>query len=212
MAPVLGRRQPAARDSCSLARAQRSWRRLPRHRLAGTIDATTEVPAWSCSRRARSPAPAGSRSRARCSPPSHWCWSEERMHAAVAEPPVGGARGRGPLRGARAGRPAAAARTRIAPFGELEPRKLWILVLLFCGLSFAGYVGAARGGARARLRSRRPARRDRLLDRGDAQLRAREPQAGGGGHGARLRRPRRRGGAAGPGPGARRRDRDRRRP
>ena len=33
-----------------------------------------------------------------------------------------------------------------SPLGELEPRRLWILVLLFCGLSFAGYVALRVAG------------------------------------------------------------------
>lgn len=34
-----------------------------------------------------------------------------------------------------------------SPFGELEPRKLWILVLVFAGISFGGYVALRAAGA-----------------------------------------------------------------
>ena len=35
----------------------------------------------------------------------------------------------------------------IGPFGGIRPRELWLLVLFFTGLSFAGYLGRRLFGA-----------------------------------------------------------------
>lgn len=37
------------------------------------------------------------------------------------------------------------------PYGAWNPRKIWMVVVLVCGLSFAGYVAARRAGARRGL-------------------------------------------------------------
>jgi uncharacterized membrane protein (DUF4010 family) len=50
------------------------------------------------------------------------------------------------LRGAGAGHPAAAAQGPFGPASGSSPREIWILVLVFSGLSFAGYVALRAAG------------------------------------------------------------------
>ena len=94
------------------------------------------------------------------------------------------------------------------PFGTLgggiRPRGLWLLVLVFSGLSFAGYVARTAVSPRYGDLPDGAPRRPRLVDRRHADLRARQPGASGGWREPRAGRARRLHGAGAAHPDCRR--------
>ena len=61
------------------------------------------------------------------------------------------------------------------PWGGINPRSLWIVVLIFSGLNFAGFVARRMVGASRGVRRRRRARRIGVVDGGDPPLLATQP-------------------------------------